>query len=96
MFHWDSACLICSLQFEVEVNLGHLQELRLIFFVTTANDSQPLTVLPKKFILNATDMVDPTLSRIQYDDVKSVWATVPIKLSSLCVLAVQSSAITLR
>ena len=65
-------CLICSIQFEVEMNLGHLQELRFfIFFVTTANDSQLLTVLSKNFILNATDMLDPTLSRIQYDDVIS-------------------------
>ena len=37
------------------------------YFVTTANDSQPLTVVPKNFILDATDALDLSLSILQYD-----------------------------
>ena len=43
-----------------------LQELRLTFFATTANDSQLLTIITKNFILDATDVLDPPLSRLQY------------------------------
>ena len=37
------------------------------FFVTTANYSEPLTVVTKNFILRAADVLDPPLSRFQYD-----------------------------
>ena len=35
------------------------------FSVTTANDSQPLTVVVKNFILDATGVLDLTLLRLQ-------------------------------
>ena len=38
-------------------------------FVTTANDSQPLTAVTKNFILDATDVLDPPLSRLQSEAV---------------------------
>ena len=63
--------------------------------MTTVNDSQPLTIVTKNFI-NATNILDPTLSKIQYDSVKSVQASVPIRLWSRYVLAVQNSIITLE
>ena len=55
-FHWYGTYLICSFQFQVEADLGYLQEqrIRLTFFVTTANDSQPLTVVTKNFVLDTT------------------------------------------
>ena len=37
------------------------------FFVTAANGSQLLTVVIKNFILEAADVLDPPLSRSQYD-----------------------------
>ena len=37
------------------------------FFVITTNDSQPLTVVTKNFILEAADVLDLPLSRLQYD-----------------------------
>ena len=42
-------------------------ELRLTFFVITVSDSQPLTVVAKNFILDAADVLDLLLSRLQYD-----------------------------
>ena len=36
------------------------------FCVTTANESQPQTVVTKNFILAATDVLDPRLSRLEY------------------------------
>ena len=37
------------------------------FFVTIANDSQPLIVVTKNFIQDATDILDPgSLSKLQY------------------------------
>ena len=54
------------------------------FFETTSNDYQSLTVITKSCILDATDIQDLTLSRIQYKDVKSVGASAPIRLWILC------------
>ena len=42
-------------------------ETKIDFFVTTANGFQPLTVATKNFILDATDVLNPILSRLQYD-----------------------------
>ena len=66
------------------------------FFETTSNDSQSLTVITKNCILDAAEIQDLTLSRIQYDDVKSVGASATIRLWTLCVLNVQSTTITLE
>ena len=41
--------------------------IKIDFFVTTANYSEPLTVVTKNFILRAADVLDPPLSRFQYD-----------------------------
>ena len=40
--------------------------LRLTFFVTTPSDSQPQIVFTKNFILEAADVLDPPLPRLQY------------------------------
>ena len=59
--------------------------------VTTANDYQPVTIVTRNFVLDATDVLGLCML-----DVKSVRASVPIRLCILCVLAVQSSLITLE
>ena len=58
-----------------------LQELRLTFFVTTANGSQLLTVITKNFILDVTDVLDPCLCQdYSMTGIKSVQASVLISL----------------
>ena len=42
-------------------------ETKIEFFVTTTNESKALTVITKNFILDATVVLDPPLSRLQYD-----------------------------
>ena len=37
------------------------------FFVTTTNESQPVTAVTKNFILDAADVLDLALSKLQYD-----------------------------
>ena len=43
------------------------EKTEICFSVTTANDSQLLTVVTKNFILDTADVLDPPLARLQYD-----------------------------
>ena len=66
--------------------------------VSTINDSQPLTVVTKIFVLDATGVLDPR-DRFKSDfkiDSKLVRASVLTSLYTLSVSAVQSSKITLE
>ena len=64
--------------------------------MTKTNVSQPLTVVTNNFILDATDVQDPLCQDFSLLVVKLVRASVPIRLCTLCVLAVQSSTIALE
>ena len=60
------------------------------FSVATTNDSLPLTAVTKNFNIEAADVLDYSMTGL-----KSVRANDPFRLCILCVLAVQSSTITL-
>ena len=61
-----------------------------------ANDFQPLTVVTTNFVLDATDVLDLPLSRLQYDMLNQSESVFPLDFYILFVLAVQISTVTLQ
>ena len=61
-----------------------------------ANDFQPLTVVTTNFVLDATDVLDLPLSRLQYDMLNQSESVFPLEFCILFALAVQISTVTLQ
>ena len=66
LFQRYGAYLICFYWFQAEVDRTLLGT-KTDFFVTTTYDYQPLKVVAKNFILEAEDVLDLPLLRLQYN-----------------------------